>query len=106
MLDKILLINNFYVDSLNKKCKENSLPVIITKNPNKLIEKDKTSLFNGGYLFLQKLYYDLKIKDICDEITNKYQFKFDLNDILSKLIYGRIIFPSSKPTVTLFKAVF
>lgn len=31
---------NYYVDSLNKKCKANSLPVIITKNPNKLIEKD------------------------------------------------------------------
>lgn len=93
--DPLIWLND-YVDSLNKKCKENSLPVIITKNPNKLIEKDKTSLFNGGYLFLQKLYYDLKINDICDEITNKYQFKFDLNDILSKLIYGRIIFPSSK----------
>ena len=93
--DPLIWLND-YVDSLNKKCKENSLPAIITKNPNKLIEKDKTSLFNGGYLFLQKLYYDLKINDICDEITNKYQFKFDLNDILSKLIYGRIIFPSSK----------
>ena len=53
-------------------------------------------MFNGGYLFLQKIYYDLKINKICDEITDKYQFKFDLNDILSKLVYGRIIYPSSK----------
>ena len=30
------------------------------------------------------------------EITDKYQFKFDLNDILSKLIYSRILFPASK----------
>ena len=48
------------------------------------------------YLFLQKIYYDLKINNICDKITDKYQFKYNLNDILSKLLYSRIIYPSSK----------
>ena len=38
----------------------------------------------------------MKLNNICETISNKYQFKFDLNDILSKLIYGRIIYPSSK----------
>ena len=33
---------------------------------------------------------------ICNDITDKYQFKFDLNDILSKLIFSRILFPASK----------
>lgn len=33
---------------------------------------------------------------ICKEISKKYKFEFDLNNILSRLIYGRIIFPSSK----------
>lgn len=36
------------------------------------------------------------LNTICKEITDKYQFKFDLNGILSKLIYSRILFPSSK----------
>ena len=85
-----------YADKLTKEEKEGTRTVIKSYSQNKLIEKDKVNLFNGGYLFLQKIYYDLKINNICDDITNKYQFKFDLNDILSKLIFGRIIFPSSK----------
>ena len=85
-----------YVASLNKKIKEDSLPIIIKKCPNKRIEKDKQCVFNGGYLFLQDIYYSLGLNNICNDITNKYQFRYDLNDILSKLIYSRIIYPSSK----------
>ena len=85
-----------YVEELNKKIKEDSLPVIIKKSPNKRIEKDKQLSFNGGYLFLQDIYYKLKINNICNIITDKYQFKFDLNNILSNLTYSRIIYPSSK----------
>lgn len=88
------LIN--YVNDLNDKIKESNLPAILKKYPNKRIEKNKQSMFNGGYLFLQKIYYDLKINNICDKITDKYQFKYNLNDILSKLLYSRIIYPSSK----------
>ena len=85
-----------YVNNLNKKIKDKGLPVVLKKYPNKKIEMDKQFLFNGGYLFLQKIYYSLGINNICDSITNKYQFKYDLNNILSRLIYSRIIYPSSK----------
>lgn len=85
-----------YVAELNKQHKENSLPVIMRKNPNKIIDKNIQTSFNAGYLFLQDIYYKLKLNEICDAIKEKHQFKFDLNDILSKLIYSRIIFPASK----------
>lgn len=85
-----------YVAELNKKYKEDSLPVIIRKNPNKLIEKNVQNSFNVGYLFLQDIYYKLKLNEICNVITKQHQFKFNLNDILSKLVYSRIIFPASK----------
>ena len=85
-----------YVKELNKKEKENKMPVIIKKDPSKVIDKNVKSSFNVGYLFLQDIYYKLKLNKICNKITEKYQFKFDLNDILSKLIYSRILFPSSK----------
>ena len=85
-----------YVAELNKKHKENSLPVIMKKSPNKIIEKNVQHSFNVGYLFLQDIYYKLRLNEICDEISKKYQFKYDLNDILSKLVYSRIIFPASK----------
>lgn len=85
-----------YLDLLNKEEKENSSDVIIRLSQNKSLDKNKQITFNGGYLFLQKVYYNLKLDEICNNITNKYQFKFDLNSILSNLIYSRIIFPSSK----------
>ena len=52
--------------------------------------------FNGGYLFLQDVYYELGLNKICRAISARHAFDFDLNDILSKLIYTRILFPSSK----------
>jgi len=86
---------NQYVSGLNEKNKQETLPVIIQKNPNKIIEKNLQTSFNIGYLFLQDIYYKLAIDNICKEITNRHQFKFDLNDIMSKLIYARVIFPAS-----------
>lgn len=85
-----------YVKELNEKCKEERLPVIIKKDPSKIIDMNVQSSFNVGYLFLQDIYYKLKLDEICSKITEQYQFKFDLNDILSKLIYSRILFPASK----------
>ena len=93
--DPLVWLEN-YVRDLNIKEKENKTPVIIRKDPSKVIDKNVQSAFNVGYLFLQDIYHKLKLNKICDKITEKYQFKFDLNDILSKLIYSRILFPASK----------
>ena len=93
--DPLVWLKN-YVQELNKKEKENKMPVIIKKNPSKVIDKNVQSSFNVGYLFLQDIYYKLKLDKICNKITEQHQFKFDLNDILSKLIYSRILFPASK----------
>lgn len=87
---------NNYVQKLNEQNKAETLPVIIQKNPNKIIEKNIQNCFNIGYLFLQDIYYKLKLDDICKQISDKYKFKFDLNNILSNLIYSRIIYPASK----------
>lgn len=83
-----------YIDCLNNEDKEEILKREF--NPNKRISKGIKRKFNVGYLFLEKLYNQLKIKDICDTIQDKYQFHFNLNEILSYLIYARIIYPSSK----------
>ena len=85
-----------YVNELNQQIQSNSLPILLKKYPNQRIKKNEQLEFNAGYLFLQDIYYKLGLNHICDNITNKYQFKYDLNDILSKLIYSRIIYPSSK----------
>lgn len=85
-----------YVENLNQMEKENNLKILIEKSTSTLIPKDERNLFNCGYLFLEKLYYELRLNQICETISNKYKFEYDLNNILSRLLYGRIIFPASK----------
>ena len=57
---------------------------------------DEQRRFNGGYLFLQDIYYELGLHKICRAISSRHLFEYDLNDILSRLIYTRILYPSSK----------
>lgn len=85
-----------YIDSLNKQEKDNNNILNIPFYKNKFLEKNTKYTFNAGYLFLQDIYYSLGLNNICNDITNKHQFKFDLNSVLSRLIYSRIIYPSSK----------
>lgn len=85
-----------YIEELNKKEKEESREVIIKRKQSTLINKGEQLSYNGGYLFLQQLYHDLKLHKICKDIYKKYKFTFNLDSILSRLIYGRILFPSSK----------
>ena len=85
-----------YIENLNKAEKENNLKILIEKSTSTLIPKNEQNLFNCGYLFLEKLYYELGLNHICKAISSKYKFEYDLNNILSRLLYGRIIFPASK----------
>lgn len=58
-------------------------------------------LFNGGYLFLQKIYYELGLAEACRTIKKRTKIQYDLNNILSTLIYCRLICPDSKRATTL-----
>lgn len=87
---------NAYIDQLNKKEQEENRQVIIKRKQSELIGKNEQQSFNIGYLFLQQIYHQLKLDQICKDISTKYKFTFNLDSILSRLIYGRILFPSSK----------
>ena len=82
-----------YIEELNR---QEQSEISITYSTTKPIEKGVDSLFNGGYLFLQKIFYDLGLDKICKSISKRYSFKYNLTDILSVLINGRILFPKSK----------
>lgn len=87
---------NAYIKELNQKEKELTRKVLVPFGQTQIISKDEQRSFSGGYLFLQKIYHELKLDKICKDISQKYKFNYDLNSILSRLIYGRVIFPSSK----------
>lgn len=93
--DPIEWANN-YIEELNQKEKEESQEVLLKRSPSKVIPKGEQRSFNGGYLFLQQIYHELRLDKLCTEISQKYKFTFNLNSILSRLLYSRIIYPSSK----------
>ena len=73
-----------------------SQTVMIPFSPDLLLEKGKQNIYEGGYIFLQKIFYQLHLDYICKKIEDRYEFKYDLRQILAHLIYGRILEPSSK----------
>ena len=85
-----------YVKELAFREKEGQREIIVKYSPVKQIARDKKQLYNSGYLFLQKIYHELRIDKICREIQGRHKFDFDLNSVLSRLVYGRILFPASK----------
>ena len=86
-----------YVAELNRKEKEGKLnDISVSFSPNRFIDSGKQVCFCGGYLFLQKIYSQLKLSNILKEITKRYNFNYNINNILSSLIYTRILAPSSK----------
>ena len=85
-----------YVNELNRMEYEQKKEIIIPYSPSKLLTKGVQKSYNCGYLFLQDIYYNLGLDKICKSIADKYRFEYDLNDILKKLIYTRILYPSSK----------
>ena len=87
---------NKYIEELNRKEKEDKREVMVKYSPSKQIQKGEQRSFNGGYLFLQQLYNGLGFHKICAEISQKYKFTFDLNSVLSRLLYARILYPASK----------
>lgn len=70
--------------------------VIMKCSSSMLIDKNVRRSCNAGYLFLLDIYYSLGIDKICAEISEKYKFEYDLNEILSMLVCSRIIAPGSK----------
>lgn len=76
--------------------KENNKPVQLSHHPKKQMEANRPVLFNAGDLFLQKIYHELGLAEICQQLQKQARFEYDLNAILKVLIFGRILFPKSK----------
>ena len=85
-----------YVAKLTAEEKESKRKVIVEYNPSLLIKKNEQRSYNGGYLFLQKVYHELGLDKICKKIEKKHKNEYDLDAILQMLLYTRILYPGSK----------
>ena len=70
--------------------------VLIPFHADRQLDYDRQKLYKGGYLFLQSVYYGLGFDRVCRKIRERHKFQYDLNAIVSDLIYTRILEPGSK----------
>lgn len=84
------------VELMRQNEAEEISPVTFTLSPVKDLVSGQQRSFNGGYLFLQDIYHQLGLNRISKAIAKKHGFKYNLNSIFSRLIYTRILYPSSK----------
>ncbi|MGN1167745.1 MAG: IS1634 family transposase [Lachnospiraceae bacterium] len=84
------------LETLKYKEEQKSKSIQITFHADRQICYDQQVFHRGGYLFLQSFYYRLHVDKICRKLRDKYKFKYDINAILSDMIYTRILEPSSK----------
>ncbi|MDO4664476.1 MAG: IS1634 family transposase, partial [Erysipelotrichaceae bacterium] len=91
---------NQYVQSLNEQKKSSSAKAWISLSSNERLPMgtgpDSQGTLNIGYLFLQSVLSSLGLNDILTKLAEKSKVQFDLNAIISYLIFDRIIHPSSK----------
>ena len=84
------------IETLKYKREKEEKQIKLTFHADRPMDYDKQIFYRGGYLFLQSIYYQLQINKICRKLKQKHKFKYDINAILSDLIYARILEPCSK----------
>lgn len=88
--------NEVRLETEKYKKEKEAQTILIPFRADRQMDYEKQVFYRGGYLFLQSVYYQLHIDKICRKLKLKYKFKYDINAILSDLIYSRILEPSSK----------
>lgn len=85
-----------YVKKLTLAEKESKKDITVKYSGSRQLDKNVKKSVNAGYLFLKKIYNELGLPKVAEEISEKYKITFDLDSILSSLLYTRILSPSSK----------
>lgn len=84
------------LETIKYKKEQQAKSVQITFHADQKIDYAQQIFYRGGYLFPQAFYYRLHLDKTCRKLRDKYKFKYDINAILSDLIYARILEPASK----------
>lgn len=84
------------IETQKYKKQNQAKTVLIPFHADRTLDYHQQKLFKGGYLFPQAVYYQLGLDRICRKIKDKHSFHYDINAVLSDLIYTRILEPSSK----------
>lgn len=94
--DEVIQWARDHAKELTEQEKSKDLIVPLYLHTGVQIPLNEERSFNCGYLFLQNIYYGMKVNNICRNIKQRYKYEFSLDAILSDLVYARILEPCSK----------
>ena len=83
-------------DELEEQERARTRKVTVSYDPTALVPAGERRAFNCGYLFLQDAYCSLGLPAECARIAAGRRFEYDLDAVLSRLVYGRVLEPGSK----------
>lgn len=70
--------------------------ITLKLDSSKQISYDSSGSIDAGYLFIKRIFDDIKLDKVLNDISNSYQFKYSLSDTILFHIANRIINPDSK----------
>ena len=94
--DEVIAWGKRRAKELTDRQKEDNKEIAVKFYQNAIIDKDVRRSYDGGYLFVQKMYYDMNFDNIFRNIANRHKYEYDLDAIFSDLVYARILQPGSK----------
>jgi len=86
-----------YIKDINNKLKTENEEILVKLYPNRVRHLGDESKKKGlGYLILRRVYHQMGLNLICDNIQKRRKVTYDLNNIMESLLYARMISPASK----------
>lgn len=83
------------LERMRQAAREEKQGLVIELHPDKLTDNSER-IYNGGDVFIERITTLLGLRQICDTIGERYKFKFDLGDYLTRMVTSRILHPGSK----------
>ena len=80
----------------NAMDRESRRRVNVSFSPDRVLPMEERRSFNIGYLVLDKIYHEMGVRNICEGMERRGQFRFNLCEIVRQLVLCRILWPASK----------
>lgn len=88
--------NEVKLETEKYKKEKEAKTIMIPFRADRQLDYGVQKFYRGGYLFPQSVYYGMQMHKLCRKLKAKYKFRYDINAILSDLVYARILEPASK----------
>ena len=88
--------NEVKLETEKYKKEKEAKTIMIPFRADRQLDYGVQKFYRGGYLFPQSVYYEMQMHKLCRKLKAKYKFRYDINAILSDLVYARILEPASK----------